>query len=44
MLLLNRKDLAAAFTLPMVITTVEQAFQDYHKGDLRVPGRLTAKM
>ena len=44
MLLLNRKDLAGAFTLPMVITTVEQAFQDYHKGDLRVPGRLTAKM
>jgi ornithine cyclodeaminase/alanine dehydrogenase-like protein (mu-crystallin family) len=43
MLLLNRKDLTGAFTLPMVITTVEQAFQDYHKGDLRVPGRLTAK-
>jgi hypothetical protein len=31
MLLLNRKDLAGAFTLPMVITTVEQTFQDYHK-------------
>ena len=43
MLLLNRKDLAGAFTLPMVITTVEQAFQDYHKRDLQVAGRLTTK-
>jgi ornithine cyclodeaminase len=44
MLLLNRKDLADTFTLPMVITTVEQAFQDYHKGNLRVVGRLTAEI
>ena len=27
----------------MVITAVEQAFQDHHKGVLRVPGRLTAE-
>ena len=43
MLLLNRKDLAGVVTLPMVITTVEQAYQDYHKGNLRVPGRLTTQ-
>jgi len=37
MLVLNRKDLTRSFTPPMVISAVEQAFLDYHKGGLRVP-------
>jgi len=44
MLLLNQKDLAKAFTLPMVIPAVEQAFLDYHRGKLQVSGRLTAEI
>jgi ornithine cyclodeaminase/alanine dehydrogenase-like protein (mu-crystallin family) len=44
MLLLNKRDIAETITLPMVITTVEQAFLDYHNGKLKVPGRLTAEI